>query len=311
MPKYSENTLRLLRDAGWSENRRFALLNKYKQALESNGFSVPAAIESFLNSFGGLLVKHPHAELKEQTDYFHFNVIKAISGGDPAWVTDEYSSRVGKQLCVIGEAFRRSMTLCMSSDKKVYAGLDDMLFLVGNSIKSAIETLCNGNDLEKIPEKAEFQMLDEFLHAFFSTSHTRNTVAGNQQYSSDEWATWAAIELNRFIDEKYSLFSYKRLQSHHYSLHTQESRYCIDFIKSISTQESLAQVVNDIKPMKERADPDELPLVIAIHPKTDMKKSEIKDYLFHSAQNEGVHFNHVTTRFIRNSQYAMTLSEIG
>jgi hypothetical protein len=168
MFKFSKNTSELLHKAGWSENRHFSS-NDYVKALEDEGFYVSDAVKAFLSSFGGLSVRHPHAKLKEKTDYFHFDVTEAINSGDTAWVSEEYSSRAGKNLCIIGEAFRRSMILCMSEDKQVYAGTDEFLFFVGESPESAIEALCSGDDLKEIPEQNDLQMPDKIL-----TDYIRN-----------------------------------------------------------------------------------------------------------------------------------------
>lgn len=164
MFKFSENTLELLHKAGWSEDRRFSSADEYIKALETEDFYVSDAVKEFLSVFGGLSVRHPHAKLKEKIDYFHFDALKALSGGDPTWVSEEYSSRVGKKLCIIGEAFRRSMVLCMSEDKKVYAGIDEALFFVGKSPESAIEALCNGDDLKELSELNDFQLLEKILN---------------------------------------------------------------------------------------------------------------------------------------------------
>lgn len=153
MFSFSKETLQLLHKAGWDENRKDTIVSEYLKALECEGFHVSEAVKEFLYYFGGLFIKHPHAKIKEKFDYFHFDVIKALKSGDTSWVLEEYSSRVGKELCIIGEAFRRSLILCMSPDRCVYAGIDEALFFVGNSGDSAIETLCHGYDLQEISEQ--------------------------------------------------------------------------------------------------------------------------------------------------------------
>ncbi|MDM8549382.1 SUKH-3 domain-containing protein [Desulfobacterales bacterium HSG2] len=164
MLRFSEKTLQLLRNAGWSEDRHFSPADEYTKALEHEDFYVSDAVREFLYKFGGLSVRHPHAKIKEKTDYFHFDVIRAINSGDPGWVSEEYSPRIGKELCVIGEAFRRSMVLCMSPDKSVYAGADENLFFIAESGELAIESLCNGDELKEIPEEnfsgGDYKMAD-------------------------------------------------------------------------------------------------------------------------------------------------------
>ncbi len=167
MFKFSENTLKLLHKAGWSEDRRSSAADEYIKALEHAGFYVSDAVKEFLCVFGGLFVRHPHAKVKERIDYFHFDAAQALDSGDPTWVSEEYSFRVGKKLCIIGEAFRRNMILCMSEDKKIYAGTDESLFFVGESPESAIEALCNGDDLKEIPEKNALQLPDRMLIDYF------------------------------------------------------------------------------------------------------------------------------------------------
>ncbi|OQY58692.1 MAG: hypothetical protein B6245_10500 [Desulfobacteraceae bacterium 4572_88] len=152
MFRFCEKTLLLLRAAEWSEDRHSSIADNYVRLLGKEGFIVSKNIKEFLYKFGGLSIRHPHAKCKDITDYFHFDVIKALSSGDTSWVLEVYSSRIGKNLCIIGEAFRRSMVLCMAPNKEVYAGIDEKLFYIGDSGESAIESLCNGHELKVIPE---------------------------------------------------------------------------------------------------------------------------------------------------------------
>ena len=62
-----------------------------------------------------------------------------------------YSHRVGKKLCSVGEASDAYMILAMSSDGEVFGGFDDFLCYIGNSGDDAIEALCSGREVQKIP----------------------------------------------------------------------------------------------------------------------------------------------------------------
>ena len=93
---------------------------------------------------------HPHHQVKEEKDEFYINPTAAVAGIGSGWV-EEYSERVGVLLCVIGQAFSYHMTLVMAPDGKVYAGYDDTLIHVGDSGTDAIEALCSGRDMPKIP----------------------------------------------------------------------------------------------------------------------------------------------------------------
>lgn len=44
------------------------------------------------------------------------------------------------------------MTLCMSPKGEVYAGFDEILVFVGVSGEDAINALCSGHELAKVPE---------------------------------------------------------------------------------------------------------------------------------------------------------------
>jgi hypothetical protein len=145
-------------------------------------------VKDFLTRFGGLWIKHPHAKVKEKTDYFHFDAIKAINSIDSGWVLEEYSDRVNKDLCIIGEAFRRSLILCMSPDGHVYAGIDESLFLVGESGELAIETLCMGHDLKAIPEQEndEVMLLEKELSKFFMKVPISNERSLLNKYYREE-----------------------------------------------------------------------------------------------------------------------------
>ncbi len=81
-----------------------------------------------------------------------FNVPEAIGNVDPDWVIEDYSERVKDKLCIIGEAFNGYMVLCMSSAGEVYAGFDNTLVYVGVSGEKAIDSLCAGKKLVKVPE---------------------------------------------------------------------------------------------------------------------------------------------------------------
>lgn len=149
MAIFSAATIALLQQEGWSEDRCVDT-SEYSKCLKSEGYPIHAAVVDFLKQFGGLLVVHPHHRVKEEKDEFYINPTVAAEHIYPERVED-YSERVGASLCVIGEAFSYHMTLVMNPDGKVYAGYDDTLIQVGKSGTDAIEALCSGGDMPKIP----------------------------------------------------------------------------------------------------------------------------------------------------------------
>jgi hypothetical protein len=151
MNRFSTETLVLLHNAGWKEGRYVEIKN-YEEVLNNEGFSIHDCVKNLLKEFANLTVIHPHAKVSNEKDYFHFDVSKAVKGRDPYWVKEDYRVRVGKNLCIIGEAFRGYMVLSMSDDGNVYAGFDDILVHVGISGDDAIEALCTGRKLLEIPD---------------------------------------------------------------------------------------------------------------------------------------------------------------
>ncbi|MDM8522151.1 SUKH-3 domain-containing protein [Desulfococcaceae bacterium HSG8] len=120
-------------------------ISHFRRALREEGFYMPERVAMFLKSFGELEIKQANS------DYFHFDVIKAVSGVDPDWVKEYYREQTHEELCIIGEAFNEYMVLCMSSAGSVYAGFDDTLVYVGASGEEAVEALlCSGHELPEV-----------------------------------------------------------------------------------------------------------------------------------------------------------------
>jgi hypothetical protein len=149
MTEFSGRTKRCLEQSGWTLDRSIDITS-FTQILEGEGYHVSKAVKDFLTSFGGLRVEHPHAKAPESMDFFTLNPIEATAGICRERV-ETYEERTCKQLCVIGEAFRGYMTLMMSDDGMVYAAYDDLMVRVGSSGKDAIDALCNGRELERLP----------------------------------------------------------------------------------------------------------------------------------------------------------------
>jgi SUKH-3 immunity protein len=73
-----------------------------------------------------------------------FQVCKAVKGMDRRWVVEDYEKRlVNSKLCVIGQAYHNHLTLLMDKDGVIYAGYDDLLYVVSNNSLKAIDILCN------------------------------------------------------------------------------------------------------------------------------------------------------------------------
>jgi len=146
---FSKTTRELLEKAGWND-MRVTEISAYEHTLYERGYPVHESVLQFLRNFGGLRVVHPHSRVANTEDRFHFDASRAANSIDCLRVKD-YSVRVGKSLCVIGQARREYMVLLMDSDGRVYAGYDQLLVKVGDSPVDAIEALCTGKRFSKVP----------------------------------------------------------------------------------------------------------------------------------------------------------------
>jgi hypothetical protein len=142
---FSPKTLATLKRAGWHEDRHVDT-SEYSEFLRATGVPVHQQAIQFWENFGGLRVVHPHSRVPSAEDYFEINPIQATRRTDIRNLR-RFSERVGTPLCIIGEAFRGYMVLLMDATGRVYAGLDNLLKLVGSSGEEAIEALCSGQKL--------------------------------------------------------------------------------------------------------------------------------------------------------------------
>jgi len=142
---FLKNTLKLLHEAGWHKKRRINT-GEFCQVLRAQGLAPSPKITDFLKRFGNLKVK------QKTGDYFHFDISEAVDNVDPDWIIENYSERADSNLCIIGEAFNGYMVLCMSPKGEIYAGFDETLVYVGASGEEAINKLCLGHELVRVPE---------------------------------------------------------------------------------------------------------------------------------------------------------------
>jgi hypothetical protein len=126
----------------WYEGRKIDT-GAFKFVSLRNGYFWTENVRHFLEEFGNLKIAINRESIG--TDFFHFDVVKAMNDFDPRWIKENYSRRLnGTQLCVIGQAFSNHLTLMMSEDGKVYGGFDDFLTLLGGDGRQAIENICKG-----------------------------------------------------------------------------------------------------------------------------------------------------------------------
>jgi len=309
---FSKKTLDYLHSAGWYDGRKCEQLDEYKRILNQKEFEVSDTIEQFLKHFGGLFIKYPHAKVRDACDDFHFDIIKAINGGDPNWVSGDYSARTGEELCIIGEAYRRDMVLCMSPTGKVYSGADDFLMFVGTSGEETIESLCTGRKLEQIPELViPIDVTVALLNNFFGDERIQNRL----RFINGESKDWLETEFAFFLAQLYGDLKWQKQHQtpdnlFDFTFNANGKQYAINIGQSQPTQTCLKKLIEgNWKKRLQRTDYDNCALtLIGIHPKTEMKPVDIEKYVITETKKVGLEIPHydIKTAFIPKTDYAFT-----
>jgi hypothetical protein len=151
MTIFSPLTLGYLHRAGWDENYQ-ADISVYQRLMQGEGCPLPKVVSDFLTHFGNLVISYPHSQIPNVEDIIHFDALKAATTPKGKYCNDlvHYSERIDSNLYAIGEAYRGYLLLMMSTEGKVYAAYDELLFFVGASSNEAIEALCTGKKLYEI-----------------------------------------------------------------------------------------------------------------------------------------------------------------
>jgi hypothetical protein len=307
---FSKKTLDYLHHAGWYEGRACGQLDEYKIILNKKDFELSDTIEQFLKHFGGLFIKYPHAKVRDAYDDFHFDVIKAINGGDSNWVSGDYSARTGEELCVIGEAFRRDMVLSMSPTGKVYSGADDFLTYVGASGEEAIEALCTGRELEQVPELViPIDVTVELLNNFFGDERIQNRF----RFINGESKDWLKTEFAFFLAQSYQDLKWQPQtpdDTFDFTFNADGKQYAINIGQYQPTQTGLKKLIEgDWNKRLQHANYDNCALtLVGIHPKTEMKPADIEKFVMTETKKVGLEIPHydIKTAFIPKTDYAFT-----
>ncbi|MDM8560851.1 SUKH-3 domain-containing protein [Candidatus Parabeggiatoa sp. HSG14] len=344
MSIFSQQTLNDLYQAGWYKGRKCQQFSEYKHLLNQEEFELSDSIEQFLKSFGGLFIKcshnvfeqlfrsfgpllatNPHAKVRDATSDFHFDVIKAVHRVDSLWVSVDYSERIGEPLCTIGDAFRGDMVLSMSLTGKVYAGADDFLVYVGASGEEAIEALCTGRELEKVPElTTPLEITVDVLNYFFKRKRIQERLRFFNEHGND----WLEAEFAFFLSQTHKELEWRKQRQ------TDSLNDIFDFAFSVAGKH-YAMNINQYRPTQlclkkiiegngkkwftltsETQHTDQFNnnylVMIGVHPKTEMKKAEIKKYIVTEAKNVGLEIlqNRIKTTFIPKTDYAHTVFTI-
>lgn len=148
MHSFSPQALRLLRRAGWIEERSVDVM-QWERLLSDAGHPVSIAVVSFLREFGGLVFANPDA-IPPAAEDWHFDVARALSQGGSRTRVRQYVRRLHTDLCPIGYGFGGYMALMMDDLGRVFGGYDQVFLYIGDSGSDAINALSDGRRLSPV-----------------------------------------------------------------------------------------------------------------------------------------------------------------
>jgi hypothetical protein len=141
---------KLLKKAGWHEGRELSY-ERISEMVKNEGYPQLPNVIRFLQGFMDIKIIFKNKRNGIKNDDINFSFEEATDLEVPERVNEEYSQRVGKELCLIGSVFRRHMVLMMSDDMCVYGGYDNYLCKIGDSGIDAIKAIVYNQDSVPIP----------------------------------------------------------------------------------------------------------------------------------------------------------------
>jgi hypothetical protein len=138
-------------DSGWSPTRHTPTA-EWIANLTADGFQAIPEAEEIIASFGGLTLRSvPLGSAVYQPPVVFFDPITPGGQGDVDRIPD-WERRLHIKLNPIADLSAGHATLLLASDGRVFAAMDGMLYLYGESFEDALEnTLVFGR---RIPQKA-------------------------------------------------------------------------------------------------------------------------------------------------------------
>ena len=144
------NLVKLLIKAGWYEGRKLEY-EGIGEMVKNEGYAELPNVISFLQEFLDIKIIFKNKRNGIKNDDITFSFEEATHLEVPERINEEYSQRIGKELCPIGTAFRGYVVLMMSNDMCVYGGYDNDLFKIADSGIEAIKAIINDKDPIQIP----------------------------------------------------------------------------------------------------------------------------------------------------------------
>jgi len=141
---------KLLEKAGWHEGRK--LNYEYiSEMVGTEGYAQMPNVISFLQEFLDIKILFKNKRNGLKNDDINFSFKEATNLVVPERINEDYAQRIGKEICLIGSAYREHMVLMMSNDGFVYAGYDNFLCKVADSGNEAIKSIIYDYDFVTIP----------------------------------------------------------------------------------------------------------------------------------------------------------------
>ncbi|WP_432094247.1 SUKH-3 domain-containing protein [Streptomyces sp. bgisy100] len=126
-PRWSAETDRVLREAGWHPGRSVSTAEWERVLQEHDEFEIHPAAQHFLVEFGGLaLTLWSPGSVKPVRVEISFD--PALAQWDQE-IFEVLSEQAGAELYPLGMTNNRNTYLCMAPTGKVYTGMDDAYFL--------------------------------------------------------------------------------------------------------------------------------------------------------------------------------------
>ncbi|MBD0844813.1 SUKH-3 domain-containing protein [Streptomyces sp. TRM68416] len=138
--RWSAETDRVLRTAGWHPGRTVSTVDWENTLREHGGFEIHEAARRFLAEFGGLASaeRGPGKTMARMG----FTLDPAVAEWDDE-IFDVLSEEAGTELYPIGEADRRNLYLGIAPNGAVYVGMDSVT-LLAETADEALEKLVEG-----------------------------------------------------------------------------------------------------------------------------------------------------------------------
>jgi hypothetical protein len=138
---YSDKTLAILHEAGWTEERRVPV-DALRERLAAAGFAPHPAALDFLSRFEGLSVNHPSTRYEDGKNTCHFKLDRIIGLVDVDDI-DDFGASVGTRLCPVGEINRRNSIVAIGEDGRVFSYYSPFISLEVPTVDEAIEHFLN------------------------------------------------------------------------------------------------------------------------------------------------------------------------